>query len=61
MVWELYVLVISQNQPRRKRWAGEQAWTSGPLRAVTRPDLRLLTATPKRCTPQTWDSRVQYM
>ena len=33
IVWELLVLAMPQNQPRRKRWTGEHAWTSGLLRA----------------------------
>ena len=32
IVWELLVLAMPQNQPRRKRWTGEHAWT-GLLRA----------------------------
>ena len=27
IVWELLVLAMPQNQPRRKRWTGEHAWT----------------------------------
>jgi len=33
IVWELLVLAMPQNQPRRKRWTGEHAWTSWLLRA----------------------------
>ena len=33
IVWELLVLAMPQNQPLRKRWTGETAWTSGLLRA----------------------------
>lgn len=33
IVWELLVLAMPQKQPRRKRWTGEHAWTSGLLRA----------------------------
>ena len=33
IVWELLVLAMPQNQPRRKRWTGEHARTSGLLRA----------------------------
>ena len=33
IVWELLVLAMPQNQPRRKRWIGEHTWTSGLLRA----------------------------
>ena len=32
IVWELLVLAMPQNQPRRKRWTREHAWT-GLLRA----------------------------
>jgi len=32
IVWELLVLAMPQNQPRRKRWTGEHAWTWGLLR-----------------------------
>ena len=38
IVWELLVLAMPQNQPRRKRWTGEHAWTSGRLRASLATD-----------------------